>query len=354
MNRRCTTFAAVVGFAALVCGPAPALAQTAPSLGTAQAFAVLGGSTVTNTGSSVITGDVGVSPGSAVIGFPPGIVSGGTIHAADAVALQAQNDVITAYNNLTTQPCTTDLTGQDLGGLTLTPGVYCFSTSAQLTGTLTLNALGNPAAVFIFKMGSTITTATNARVLIINGGQTCNIFWQVGTSATLGTATTFAGNILALTSITLTTGAQVLGKTLARNGAVTLDTNNVNGTACNAASCPVIVLSPATLPNGTVGVAYNQTITGSGGAAPYVFTVATGAPPAGLALSPAGVLAGTPTVAGIPTFTVRGTDANACFQQVSYALTILAVVPTLPEWAMMALTLLLALAGVAAMRRRRA
>jgi Ice-binding-like/IPTL-CTERM motif len=353
MTRRYAIVTAVVGLAALVGSTTQALAQTAPSLGTAQTYAVLGGSTVTNTGSSVITGDLGVSPGSAVIGFPPGLVSAGTIHAADAAALQAQNDVITAYNNLTGQACTADLTGQDLGGLTLTPGVYCFSTSAQLTGTLTLNAQGNPAAVFIFKMGSTITTASNSRVVLSNGGQTCNVFWQVGTSATLGTGTAFAGNILALASITLTTGAQVIGKTLARNGAVTLDTNAVNGSPCNPAACPAIILTPAALPNGTVGVAYNQTIVGSGGLAPYVFTVATGAPPAGIGVSTAGVVAGTPTSAAAPTFTVRGTDANGCFAIVTYTLTILPAVPTLPEWAMMALTLLLALAGVAAMRNRR-
>ena len=123
------------------------------------------------------------------------------------------------------------MTGQDLGGLTLTPGVYCFSSSAQLTGTLTLDAQGNPNAVFIFKIGSTLTTASNSSVVVINtGGNSsiaCNVFWQVGSSATLGTGTSFAGNILALTSITLNTGANVSGRVLARNGAVTLDTNNV-------------------------------------------------------------------------------------------------------------------------------
>jgi type VI secretion system secreted protein VgrG len=213
----------------------PAYGQTAPSLGTAQSFAVLAGSTVTNTGASVITGDLGVSPGSAVTGFPPGVVIGGTIHAADALALSAQNSNTTAYNILAGQPCTADLTGQDLGGLTLTPGVYCFSSSAQLTGTLVLNAQGNAAAVFIFKIGSTLTTASNSLVQVINGGSNCNVFWQVGSSATLGTGTTFSGNILALTSITLTTGARVSGRALAQNGAVTLDTNTIDSTACGAA-----------------------------------------------------------------------------------------------------------------------
>ena len=158
--------AAIVLLAALLTA-APfhaALAQTAPSLGTAQSFAVLGGSTVTNTGPTIITGDLGVSPGTAVTGFPPGIVTGGTIHAADAVALQAQSDTTTAYNDLAGQACTIDLTGQDLGGLTLVPGVYCFSSSAQLTGALTLDAEGDPNAVWVFQIGSTLTTASNSSV----------------------------------------------------------------------------------------------------------------------------------------------------------------------------------------------
>jgi hypothetical protein len=226
---------AAAGFAAILYAAAPASAQTAPSLGSAQSFAVLGGSTVTNTGSSVITGDLGVSPGTAVVGFPPGVVVGGTIHAADALASAAQNSVTTAYNALVSQGCTQDLTGQDLGGKTLTPGVYCFSSAAQLTGVLTLNAQGNSAAVFIFKIGSTLTTASGSSVLVINGGSACNVFWQVGSSATLGTSSSFAGSILALTSITLTTGANVTGRTLARNGAVTLDTNTINTSACAAA-----------------------------------------------------------------------------------------------------------------------
>jgi len=213
-------------------------AAAAPPQGIEQSFAVLGGSTVTNTGSTVITGNVGLSPGTAVTGFPPGIVTGGTTHAADAVALQAQNDTITAYNNLAGQTCNSDLTGQDLGGKTLVPGVYCFSSSAQLTGALTLDAGGDASAVWVFKTGSTLTTASNSSVLVINGGQPCNVFWQVGSSATLGTTTAFKGNILALTSITLNTGASVSGRVLARNGAVTLDSNTVAISVCGAPTVP--------------------------------------------------------------------------------------------------------------------
>jgi len=214
----------------------PALAATAPSLGSAQSFAVVGGSTVTNTGSTTVTGDLGVSPGSAVTGFPPGTVTGGTIHRGDAEAAQAQGGITTAYNSLASQACTADLTGQDLGGKTLTPGVYCFSSSAQLTGPVTLDSLGNANAVFVFKVGSTLTTASGSLVRVVNGGSPCNVFWQVGSSATLGTTTAFAGNILALTSITLTTGANLTGRALARNGAVTLDSNHVSGCAAGAAT----------------------------------------------------------------------------------------------------------------------
>ncbi|HEX7832645.1 MAG TPA: ice-binding family protein [Thermoanaerobaculia bacterium] len=215
----------------------PALAQIA--LGTADNFGVLGGSAVTNTGPTVVTGDLGVSPGSSVTGFPPGTVFGGTIHTADAAAAQAQSDLTTAYNTAAGIACNTDLTGQDLGGMILTPGVYCFSSSAALTGTLTLNMQGDPNAFFLFKIGSSLTTASASSVVTINsGGATCapNVFWQVGSSATFGTASSFQGNVLALTSITLTTGAQLSGRSLARNGAVTLDTNAVS--TCSAAVAP--------------------------------------------------------------------------------------------------------------------
>jgi Ice-binding-like len=224
-----------VAFVAVLCGVAVVLAQS--TLGTAQSFAVLGGSTVTNTGPSVLTGDLGVSPGAAITGFPPGTATG-TTHAADAVALQAQNDVTTQYNALAAAACSADLTGQDLGGLTLTPGIYCFSTSAQLTGTLTLNAQGNANAAFIFKTGSTLTTASASSVVLINGGNPCGVAWQIGSSATLGTTTSFIGNLIALQSITLNTGANIIGRALARNGAVTLDTNNVSFAPCSVGGGP--------------------------------------------------------------------------------------------------------------------
>jgi hypothetical protein len=292
------------------------------SLGTAQSFGVLGGSTVTNTGATTVNGNVGVSPGTAVTGFPPGVIIGGAIHNNDAVAVQAQNDLTIAYNDIASTPCTVDLTGQNLGGLTLTPGVYCFSSSAQITGALTLNALGNPNALFLFKIGSTLTTASGASVTVINGGSSCNrVFWQVGSSATIGTGTSFAGDILALTSITLTTGANTSGRVLARNGAVTLDTNNVN--TCGVLVCPVITVNPPALPNGTVGTAYNQVISASGGTAPYTFTVSSGALPTGLILDPTtGAITGTPTVAATFNFTITAIDAAGCSGSRPYTITI--------------------------------
>jgi Ice-binding-like len=196
-------------------------------LGSAESFAVLGGSTVTSTGPTVLTGDLGVWPGSAITGFPPGIVNG-INHGSDGVAQQAQLDVTTAYNALAGMAFTQDLTGQNLGGLTLNPGVYRFASEAQLTGALTLDGLGDPAALYVFQIGSALTTASNSSVLVINGGN-CNVFWQVGSSATLGTDTAFAGSILALASVTLNTGADILpGRALAREGAVTLDSNQIS------------------------------------------------------------------------------------------------------------------------------
>src|ERR1700694_5192690 len=197
-------------------------------LGTAAAFAVLAGTTVTNTGSSVIYGDLGVSPGLAITGFP---LVHGAKPAADATALQAQKDLVTAFDTLVGKTVTKNLTGKDLGGLTLTPGVYKFDSEAQLTGTLTLDAQGKSNALWVFQIHSTLTTASNSDVDIINNnpGSNDGLFWQVGSSATLGTTTDFLGNIVALTSITLNTGAtDNCGRVLARNAAVSLDGNTIS------------------------------------------------------------------------------------------------------------------------------
>jgi len=242
--------AASVGFAL------QAKADTVVDLGTAGNYAVLAGSTVTNTGNTVIDGgDVGVNPGSAITGFPPGSVTAPyTIDNADAG--QAQNDLTTAYNTAAGLAPTENLTGMDLGGLTLVPGVYFFSSSAQLTGTLTLDDQGNPNAQFVFQIGSTLTTASNSTVATINDGDStmpgCTVFWQVGSSATLGTGTDFEGHILALTSISMNTGADILdGSALAENGAVTLQDNTITNCVSSDTGATAVPL-PSTLPSGLV------------------------------------------------------------------------------------------------------
>lgn len=209
---------AVAAFAAV----APQ-AQAAIVLGTAENFAVLGGSGVTNTGSSVINGgDVGSAPTSTVIGFPPGLVNGGTLYtAADPATTQAHVDLIAAYTAAQTAPG--GVTGPaDLGGANLSPGVYTYASTAPWTaGNLTLDGLGNPSAQWIFQIGTGLTTPAGVTVVLTNGASADHVFWQVGSSATLGAANTFAGNILAQTSITLG-GGTLYGRALAIDGLVSI------------------------------------------------------------------------------------------------------------------------------------
>jgi hypothetical protein len=227
-------------------------AQAPVGLGTAGSFAVLAGQTVTNTGPSLIAGGIGLSPGSAVTGFPPGTVNG-NIHAADAAALQAQADLTTAYNDAAGR-ATSATVSADLGGQKLVPGVYTGGTLG-LTGTLTLDAQGDPQAVFVFQSASTLITASSSRVTVINGGSACNVFWQVTSSATLGTNSVFVGTVLALTSITATTGAVIFGRLLARNGAVTLDSNQMNRPSCTAATKATPTGPATTAPQPATGAA---------------------------------------------------------------------------------------------------
>jgi hypothetical protein len=206
------------------------MASNAPSsplaLAGASTFAVLGASTVTNTGSSVITGDLGLYPGTSITGFPPGTVIG-TIHDTDAAAQAAQTAATAAFTTGNALPGGITIVG-DLGGQTLTPGVYKASSSAAITGTLTLDAGGNPNASWTFQIGSTLTTASSSVVSLINGASAANVFWLVGSSATLGTSSTFKGTIIAQASVTATTSAGVVGRLFALTGAVTLDTNTVS------------------------------------------------------------------------------------------------------------------------------
>lgn len=214
--------------------PAAFAGQSSLGLGTARSFAVLAGTTVTNTGPTKIFGDLGVSPGTAVTGGPE--VSDGTEHRADDVARQAQSDLTTGYDQAAGLTPATAVSPSDLGGQTLAPGVYKAASALGLTGTVTLDGQNDPAAVFIFQAGSTLITAPNGTVKLIRGVQPCNVFWQVGSSATLGTDTAFVGSILALTSVTVETGTTVAGRVLARNAQVSLDDNVITRPTCTAAS----------------------------------------------------------------------------------------------------------------------
>jgi len=204
------------------CPPYFGPAGPAPALGAAAGFGAFAAQTLTNTGLSVVNADVGLTPGSSVTGFPPGIING-TLHINDAVAAQAKLDAQAAYNDLAGRPCNT--TSPNLNG-TLAPGVYCFPSSASLTTTLVLDGQGSANAVFVFQIPTTLITATNSSVQLINGASAKNVFWQVGSSATLGTNTAFQGTIIANTSVTLNTGAKIVkGRAMALLASVTLDTN---------------------------------------------------------------------------------------------------------------------------------
>jgi hypothetical protein len=233
-----------VAFAAV---PAAASAS-AVNLGTASPFVVLAASAATNTGPSVLDGDLGVYAGTSLSGFgSPAVVNGAT-HDDDAVAGKAQTDLTTAYGVAAGQPVKlgNDLTGTNLGDRTLQAGAYSYSSSAQLTGQLTLDAAGDPNAQFVFEIGTSLTTASGSSIRLINGASPCNIYWQVGSSATLGTTTSFMGNVLAHDSISLDHAATVQGRLLARDGAVTLIDNTVNGSMCGTSSTPPPGSTPPT------------------------------------------------------------------------------------------------------------
>ena len=272
--------------------------QTSVPLGTASSYGVLAGSTITNTGATTINGDVGLSPGTAVTGFPPGTVVGTTRTAAAAAPAQA--GLVTAYNDAAGRtPVTTVAT--ELGGQTLVAGVYNSAAGTfGITGILTLDGQNDANAVFIFQAASTFTTAAGApgtpasQVVLINGAQPCNVFWQVGSSATLGTYSVFQGSILALTSITVTTGATINGRALARNGAVTLDTNTITASVCAAppvlggGGVPLLAdfaISKTHLGNftpGQTGAAYTITVSNVGAGTPAGSVTVTDALPTSL------------------------------------------------------------------------
>jgi hypothetical protein len=236
MLRKGVRLLASVSIVALCSFIAPSSAFAQGYLGAnLRPFAVLAGTTVTCAGASVITGDVGVSPGLAIVGFPAPCTDVGTLRTPPA-SDPAQLDLAAAYTYLAGLGCTAT-PGPNLNGLILTQGVYCVGAAASnLTGTLTLDAQGNPNAFFVFKMSSTLITSPGSTVSVINGGTGCNAQWQVSSSATIDTGTTFVGNILALSSITMNAGANLTGRALARNAAVTLNDNDISFLPCGAAA----------------------------------------------------------------------------------------------------------------------
>ena len=254
---RLATAIALAGTLAI--GASVVLAADQPTMGTAANYAVMGATAITNTGLTVINGNLAISPGgsSSVTGFPPGVVNGES-DMANADAVLAHTDLVGAYTDAAGETTTVNLTGTNLGGLTLTPGTYTFASSAQLTGTLILDGQGSTNATFIFQVGSTLTTASNSSVELINGAGACAVYWQVGSSATLGTTTDFQGTIMAMTSITMNTGATIGvgglgygGRALAMNGALTLDSNIITPppAGCAFAAAPAATPTPTPTPS---------------------------------------------------------------------------------------------------------
>jgi hypothetical protein len=283
-----TTLIAFVTTALLMGGVATAAIVPTVLLGTSANYSVLGGSTVTNTGNSTLNASLGLSPGTSITGFPPGTV-GGTIDNANAAAAQAQIALTAAYVDAAGR-ILNGTTTAELGGLILVGGVYAGPSKSplSLTGNLTLDGAGDPNSVFIFQTNSTLTTASGSSVTLINGAQQCNVFWQVGSSATLGTGSAFAGNILALTSITVTTGVTVQGRALARNGAVTLDTDTFLAPTCDLQVPTTTTSSTTTTAPGATTTVVGATTTAVGATTTAVgaTTAPTGLPFTGVPIGP--------------------------------------------------------------------
>jgi hypothetical protein len=240
-------------FAGALAGPGPAFAA-GPGLASAADYSVLAGSAVTNIGPSVLSGDVGVSPGTAITGFSTATIGGAT-HAGDAQAAQAESDLTAAYTTTAGLTPTQTSLGYALVGGVHGPGVYNASSALDLSGAVTLDGMGDPDAVFVFQVGSALTTASGSSIVLTGGAQACNVFWQVGSSATLGTNNAFVGTVMALTSVTVTTGTTVQGRALARNGAVSLDHNVFTPAGCATTTSPTPTSpSPSTaVPTSTSG-----------------------------------------------------------------------------------------------------
>jgi type VI secretion system secreted protein VgrG len=335
--------------ATLLWGASPASAQ---SVGSAQSFAVLGGTTVTAAGTgTVIAGDVGVSPGTSITGFPGSatVVPPFATHSNDGPAIAAQSSATALYTTLATTGGATSI-GAELGGVTLGPGVYSFSSVANIASGTALTLDG--AGTYIFQVGSAVTANVGSSIFLVNGASACNVFWQVTSAATLN-GTKFVGTVVAQAGITLGVGTSLTGRALTTAlGSVTMSGANTVGGCSGAAACPTIGIGPATFPNGTVGVAYSQTLTGTGGTAAYTFSMSSGSLPAGLTLTPGGLIAGTPTTAGTSTFVLTAIDSTGCFATLPFTLTITTAVPTLPQVFVVLLALGLAALGYLRLRQR--
>lgn len=397
MLRTRLSFVAIFGFAALICSPSTVAGQaTAPSLGAAQSFAVLSGTaSVSSTGPSQLNGDLGTSGVAGITGFGGvapnnGSFTGG-LHNGDALAGQAQLDAITqatsAFNDLRGRVCADSFGATILGVTTIGPGVHCYASTVLVNGPVTLDAGGDPNAVFVFNLGSDLTTAVNSRILLTGSAQACNVFWTAR-DAVIEVGSTFVGNVLDSRDITVKTNAHVFGRVLAGR-AITLDTNIVDATVCAAvaggggggggtpapapcvptsSAAPTITSIPSqVIPTLPVGGSVAVGFTISGAVITDALTVR--ATSSDTTLIPAGAMVITKGIggarvltifgadgrSGVATITVTVTDGNACTPtstSTTFQLTIGTAVPTLPQWWMIALTLLLALAGFAAMRRR--
>jgi Ice-binding-like/Putative Ig domain len=356
---------ASIGFVALLCVPSTTWAQTAPTLGTAQQFGVLGNSAVTgSTGSgTLVNGDVGSYPTPTISNFPPSrTVAPFTVHySADAVVQQAHTDAKTAYDFLAGQGPGTVLADNLATVGALTSGIYSFTSGAPdlpASSTLTLNGPG----IFVFNVGSSLTA--NVSSTLAGTANPCNIYWRVGTSATLN-GVNFWGTVIADASITVGAGANLTGRALAGTGptgAVTMPGsggNTIGGCSVpHVPPCPTITIAPPTLPIGKVGVAYSQQITASGGTGSYTFLVVSGTLPAGLTLTAGGLLSGTPTTAGSSPVTIAATDGNGCPGVITYTIVIAAGaagaaegIPALSGWGLMTLMVLIGVASIYRLRR---
>lgn len=377
---------AIGGFVTVLCGASRASAQNAPPLGAAQGFGVLSGTaSVSSTGATQVNGDLGTSGVAGITGFPPGTRTGG-LHNGDGFAGQAQLDAITsatsALNNLLGQTCTDSFGATIIGVGTLLSGVHCYTSTLLVTGTLTLDAQNNPNAVFIIKVGSSLTTSVGSVVRLINGAQACNVFWAIVSDAAIGVSSTFVGNTLAGRDITANTSAHLFGRALAGR-AIVLDANIVDATVCagvgggvptpcipGTTAPPSITSIPSqVIPTVPVGgsVAVGFTI----GGAIITDALVVSATSSNTTLVPPSAMVITRGVAGARVLTIFGADGRSgvatitvtvtdptvsvCTAATSttFQLTIGPVaVPTLPEWAMWLLAVLLTAGGVVVLRTR--